>query len=179
MHSENPSDDWMNPGIVDPPTVDSEWSMLQEPTINGVRVKDIRPVVTGDGCLTEVWRRDWDFDGLEIGQVFQRLLDPGAINGWHAHIVTTDRLFCAHGRVRVSLYDGRRSSPTFGAVWQRIIGAERPALILVPPGVWHAVTALGQRPSLLLNLVDQGYDYAAPDHRRLPLDTPHIPLRLR
>jgi dTDP-4-dehydrorhamnose 3,5-epimerase len=177
--ADDPKTDWMAPGEPDPPSVNSEWAPLQGPTIDGVAIKEVRPVVATDGCLTEVWRRDWDMGPGTVDQVFQRILDPGAINGWHAHASTTDRLFCAHGRIRLSLYDGRKSSPTFGYDWHRVLGAERPLLVVVPPGVWHAVTTLGPSPALVINLVDRAYDYSAPDHRRLPLDTPHIPVKLR
>lgn len=110
-------DDWMASGEADSASVNSEWVPAEGPTIDGVTTKEIRPVVIGDGCLTEVWRRDWGLGGADIDQVFQRIIDPGAINGWHAHAQTTDRLFCAHGRIRLSLYDGRKSSPTFGNTW--------------------------------------------------------------
>lgn len=172
------TDDWMDEGCADAPSIDSEWAPRDPVDIDGVTVKEIRPVLTGDGCLTEIWRQDWHLDELPVDQLFQRLLDPGSINGWHAHVRTTDRLFCAFGKIRLSLYDGRKSSPTFGKAWQTVIGAERPALILVPPGVWHAVTVLGTGPALLINAVDTAYDYDAPDHRRLPPDTPLIPLKL-
>jgi dTDP-4-dehydrorhamnose 3,5-epimerase len=82
------------------------------------------------------------------------------------------------GRIRLALYDGRKSSPTPGAVWQRVFGHERPLLVVVPPGVWHAVKALGASPSLILNAVDRGYNYEDPDSWRLPAGTPHIPLSL-
>ena len=180
MAEDDPAsiDDWMDRGKIDPSTVDSEWSPRLAPGIDGVRVKEIRPVLTGDGILTEIWRQDWNFDDLPVRQVFQRLLDPGTVNGWHAHVETSDRLFCAFGRIRLSLYDGRRPSPTYDASWETIIGAERPGLVFVPPGVWHAVSVLGDKPALLVNAVDKAYDYDRPDHRRLPLDTPHIPLKL-
>lgn len=171
-------DDWIVRGIADGQTVDENWNLVGTPHIEGVVTKEIRPVTLASGSLTEIWRSEWTLDSLGVGQVFQRLLDPGAVTGWHAHERTTDRLFCAFGRVRLSLYDGRRTSGTAGTVWQRVFGQERPLLVVVPPGVWHGVTALGASPALLLNLVDRSYAYDAPDHVRLPPDTPHIPLKL-
>ncbi len=82
------------------------------------------------------------------------------------------------GRIRLALYDGRKSSPTSGAVWQRVFGPERPLLVVVPPGVWHGLKVLGASPALVLNAVDRGYSHADPDSWRLPPDTPDIPLSL-
>ncbi len=174
----DPKDDWMARGVPDAKSVSPDWIPVGQPSIDGVAVKEIRSVPTSTGALTEIWRSEWRLDGLAVDQVFQRTVDPGAVTGWHAHAVTTDRLFCAWGRIRLSLYDGRKSSPTFGAVWHRIFGQERPLLVIVPPGVWHGVVGLGTAPSLLLNLVDKAYSYDSPDHWRLPPDTRLIPYSL-
>ena len=78
----------------------------------------------------------------------------------------------------LGLYDGRKSSPTFGTVWQRVFDHERPLLVVAPPDVWHGLRTLGAVPSLILNLVDRAYAYESPDHWRLPPDSPQIPLSL-
>jgi dTDP-4-dehydrorhamnose 3,5-epimerase len=174
----NLTDDWMATGKSDSQTVDQDWNIIGQPRIEGVACKEIRPVTTGKGTLTEVWRPEWALDGFAVGQIFQSLLDPGTVSDWHAHAETTDRLFCAMGRIRLALYDGRKSSPTYGAVWQRVFGHERPLLVVVPPGVWHGLKTLGTTPSLILNLVDRAYAYENPDHWRLPPDTPNIPFSL-
>ena len=168
----------MATGGIDRQTVDQDWNVVGQPGIEGVACKEIRPVATSRGPLTEIWCSEWGLDALAVGQVFQSLLDPGTVTDWHAHEQTTDRLFCAAGRIRLALYDGRKSSPTFGTVWQRVFGHERPLLVVVPPGVWHGLRTLGTTPSLILNLVDRAYSYESPDHWRLPPDTPHIPLSL-
>ena len=171
-------ENWMTQGEQDPPSVTSDWLPIEKPSILGVAVKEIRPVAASTGYLTEIWRREWGLDDLSIDQVFQRTLEPGGVTGWHAHAVTTDRLFCASGSVRLSLFDGRKSSPSFGHLWHRIIGDRRPVLIVVPPGVWHGVKTVSATPALILNLVDRAYSYDAPDHWRLPADTEHIPFKL-
>jgi dTDP-4-dehydrorhamnose 3,5-epimerase len=176
--SADPTLDWIAQGEADRQTVDASWNLVNIPYIEGVVVKEIRPVTVGSGCLTEIWRQEWSLDPLAIGQVFQRVMDPGSMSGWHAHAHTTDRLFCGFGRIRLSLYDGRKSSPTSGGVWQRVFGEHRPVLVVVPPGVWHGLNALGTTPALVLNLVDQAYSYDRPDHRRLPPDTPLFPIKL-
>ena len=135
----------------------------------------ITNVLTRNGSLTEVWRRDWKLDDLPVGQVFQRILEPGATSGWHAHAVTTDRLFCASGRILLALYDARIDSRTHCKAIDFRLGMERPAVVVVPPGVWHGVKNIGSLPALFLNIVDVAYDYEDPDHYRLPIDTPLIP----
>jgi dTDP-4-dehydrorhamnose 3,5-epimerase len=169
---------WSIRGEKDPELIKPDWSPVDPPHLEGVVARQITNVLTRSGYLTEAWRRDWELDDLPVGQVFQRTLDPGEASGWHAHAVTTDRLFCAHGRIVLALYDGRIDSPTHCKAIDFRLGLERPAVIVVPPGVWHGVKNIGSTPALFLNIVDIAYDYEAPDHFRLPIDTPLIPYQL-
>jgi dTDP-4-dehydrorhamnose 3,5-epimerase len=168
-------DDWSIEGKRDAQLVRSDWTPTDILPIEGVRSQLIGNVLRDNGTLTEVWREDWALDPLPVGQVFQRSLHPGARSAWHAHRVTTDRLFCATGRLKIVLYDARVDSPTHGTVAEYRSGEERPAIITVPPGVWHGVQNIGTTVSILLNLVDLAYAYDAPDHYRIDADSPDIP----
>jgi dTDP-4-dehydrorhamnose 3,5-epimerase len=109
---------------------------------------------------------------------FIATLDPGRVAAWHVHGRTIDRLHVVAGRVRVVLYDAREGSPNFGVVNDDLIfGEHRPATIVVPPGVWHGLKNIGATTAAVVNLVDREYDYATPDHLRLPEDCPQIPYR--
>jgi len=50
-------------------------------------------------------------------------------------------------------------------------------VLSIPPGVVHGVQATGGQSAVLVNAVDRAYSYSAPDHHRLPLDSPEIPYR--
>lgn len=156
-------------------SITGDWLPLQE-LIAGVRVKEVRNVLKNGGdVLCEVFRRDWFLDEGAIDQVFQTVMNPGAISGWHVHRFTTDRLFVSQGRMLIVLYDNREDSATHGRVNEFRFGAVRPALITVPPGIWHAVRNVSSTPSVLLNLPDRAYCYEDPDHWRLPIETEKIP----
>lgn len=169
---------WSVVGPKDPQLVRPDWTEADPVLIDGVVPRAITNVLTDDGYLTEIWRAEWDGTGGSVGQVFQRIIEAGAASGWHAHAGTTDRLFCATGRVLVALFDARSSSPTHRTVATYRLGAERPAVIPVPPGVWHGVRNIGTDAAVFVNVVDQAYDYQDPDHFRLPIDTPLIPFEL-
>ncbi|MDX1648635.1 MAG: dTDP-4-dehydrorhamnose 3,5-epimerase [Myxococcota bacterium] len=171
----DPTSGWSVVGERDPQTVGPDWLPAEPCPIHDVAVQEIRGVATGTGTLTEIYREDWKLDDGGVAQVFQRSLDPGAVSAWHAHGLATDRLFAARGRVRLVLYDARMASPSHGTLWERVFGRDRPLLVVVPPGVWHGVQALGHEPSLLVNVVDRAFAYEGPDHWRLPADTAEIP----
>ncbi len=158
-------------------SVTADWQRRQS-LIEGVVCKEVRAVLGGGGALTEIWRSDWGLDDAGLAQVFAKTMPGHAISGWHAHQHTTDRLFALAGQVRIVLFDARSDSPTQGVINEFIAGDGRPMLVVVPPGVWHAVR--NEHPAasaLLLNLVDVAYRYDAPDHVELPLDHPDIPYR--
>lgn len=171
---------WLPPGAVrDHQSTDADWNFVGRRLIDGVVVREVRNVPKSNGMVTEIFRRDWFDREIEIDQVFQAIVESGCVSAWHAHAETTDRLFVNQGLIRVVLYDSRPDSPTHGLVNEFVMGLHRPGLVVVPPRVWHGVQNLLNRPGALLNLPDRGYQYAEPDHWRLPADTPLIPYRFQ
>ncbi len=169
---------WLIEGAIkDAQSITAAWDPLAMTLIAGVQVREVKHVVKGNGRLMEIYREDWQLDDLPVAQVFEVMMVPGCISAWHAHEHTTDRLFVTRGVMRIVLYDGREDSPTFGLVNEFRLGAMRPALVVVPPKVWHGVQNIDNEPACLLNLVDQAYRYEDPDHWRVPHDTPAIPYR--
>jgi dTDP-4-dehydrorhamnose 3,5-epimerase len=170
--------DWRLPGVrKDAQSITSDWEMSGLRLIDGARLREVKHVPKRDGHLVEIFRSDWRLDEGGVDQVFRIVLFPGAVNAWHGHEATTDRLFVSDGLVQVVLYDSRPASPTRGLVCELRLGELRPALLVVPPRVWHGVKNVGPRPACLLNLVDRAYRYDDPDHWRLPWDSPEVPFR--
>jgi dTDP-4-dehydrorhamnose 3,5-epimerase len=169
---------WQIPGCrKDAQSITRDWHPSDRPLIEGVRVKESRNVIKGNGHLTEMYRSDWLDTNQAIDQVFQVAINPGGLSAWHAHGFATDRLFCISGRLLIVLYDGRQDSSTYRLVNEFYCGLARPTLIVVPPGVWHGVHNIGHEPGILVNMVDKAYRYEDPDHWRLPADTREIPYR--
>lgn len=170
------SDAWRPDGAVkDRQTITARWTPSAQRLIDGVSVREVLNVPKANGYLTEMYRRDWAESAGAIDQIFQVVLDPGAISAWHAHANTIDRLFVSYGRMRIVLYDGREDSPTHGMLNEFRFGTIRPAMIHVPARVWHGVQNVDAGVSILVNVVDRAYDYDDPDHWRVPADSPEIP----
>lgn len=159
----------------DQQSITKDWSPSQLQLIDGVVIKEVRPVLTGYGHLTEIFRREWLSDCKEVDQIFASTLQPGGISAWHAHEFTTDRLFVVSGQLRIVLYDARTQSATFGLINELKLAMQRPMLVIVPPKVWHGVQNYGSSPSILLNAVDRAYQYDSPDHWRVAANSSHIP----
>lgn len=167
---------WLLDGATrDTQTITASWTPAKLKLIDGVEVHEVANVPKRQGYLTEIFRAGWMHDGVAVDQVFQVVLNSGAISAWHAHELTTDRLFVANGLMRIVLYDAREESRTCGLINELIFGTVRPALVTVPPQVWHGIQNIAEGPSTIVNIVDRAYDYAAPDHWRVPHDSPQIP----
>ncbi len=169
---------WVLDGTIkDPQSVSPQWQSTRLNLIEGVKVQEVKTVVKNNGYLTEIYRNDWGLDDVGVGQVFQVSLFPGGISAWHAHEVTTDRIFVNSGLIKVVLYDSREGSPTFGQINEFRCGLLRPMLIIIPPKVWHGVQNITNENASLLNIVDKEYQYDNPDHWRLSLDSEEIPYK--
>ncbi|MGZ5473103.1 MAG: polysaccharide biosynthesis C-terminal domain-containing protein [Thermoanaerobaculia bacterium] len=170
------ADQWRIAGArKDRQTITARWTPSDMRLIDGVTIREVLHVPKSNGYLTEIFRSDWPESRGEIGQVFQVVLEPGAISAWHAHATTTDRLFVSHGRARIVLHDAREESPTRGITNEFRFGTIRPALIHLPPRIWHGVQNVSDGPAIIINIVDRAYDYEDPDHWRVPADSPEIP----
>jgi len=166
---------WKKSGIKkDKQSITSQWEFSEIELIHGVVVKRIKNVIGNNGHLTEIWRKDWGLDSGEVNQVFQNVLQPNKISGWHAHEYTIDRIMVNWGTMKIVLADTRPDSPTNGMINEFQIGVLDPTIIIIPTKVFHAVQNIDHQPSALLNLVDTAYQYTDPDHWRIPLDSDQI-----
>lgn len=171
---------WLLPNATrDKQSVTSDWAMAGVTMIDGVQLREIKNVPKNTGSLVEIVRTEWLGDHTTIAQVFQVTLLPQAISAWHAHEKTRDRLFVNRGLIKIVLYDAREGSPTFGEINEFKLGSIRPALLVVPPKIWHGVQNISEEPSTILNLVDRAYSYENPDHWRVDVNSPEIPYRFQ
>ncbi len=158
----------------DEPLVTADWSSTAT-LIDGVKIVEVRNVVTGNGITTELFRRDWDIFDVEITHAIHVHFRAGALSGWHSHRFKTDHLFVVSGLVKAVLFDDREGSSTRGQVNEFFLSHARPQLVVIPPLVFHALQALGSEEAAFVNYFDHLYQYDDPDDHRLPLGTPQIP----
>jgi dTDP-4-dehydrorhamnose 3,5-epimerase len=145
------------------------------PKIDGVKILELGNVLTRSGWMTEVFRKDWS--GVEIvpQQINWVELNPNGVTDWHRHAAQTDHLIGVGGSVKLVLWDGRADSSTFQETEVIRMGAIRPVMVIVPPGVWHALRNESGQPAGYLNVTDQLYNHERPDNWRLPPDMAEIP----
>lgn len=162
-------------GHRDPQTVVAGGVRAAPPRIAGVEVVELGNVLTRSGWMTEVFRSDWAKIGIQPKQINWVQLNPNGVTDWHRHIRQTDHLIGVGGNIRLALWDGRTGSRTSGAGEIFRMGAIRPVMVIVPPGVWHALRNESGEPAGYLNITDQLYEHESPDNWRLPPGTAGVP----
>lgn len=137
--------------------------------INGVLVRPLTWHSDQRGSLAELVRADDpELMIVPFGQVYVTTLYPGVVKAWHLHRTQWDRMVCLRGRVLLGLVDGREDSPTRGAQMRLVLGDRDFHVVLIPAGVWHGLKNIAGDEAMVVNVVSQPYDAAAPDEVRAP-----------
>lgn len=140
--------------------------------VHGVKTKPLRLIPDERGWLMEILRSDDTELFTTFGQVYVSATYPGVVKAWHYHERQVDNFACVSGMVKLVLVDTRPDSPTNGAVDEFFIGTQNPLLVQVPCLVYHGWKCIGPEVSLVVNVPNEPYHYAAPDEHRLsPHDT--------
>ncbi len=133
--------------------------------IEGVAARRARVLPDERGRLGEILRADdpW-FE--KFGQVYFTTTYPGVVKAWHFHRLQTDHFYCIQGTVKLGLYDARENSATRGEVNEIYLSEHRPALVRIPPGVYHGWMCVSDVESIVVNVTTECYNYAKPDEYR-------------
>ena len=130
--------------------------------IPGVLLQSLARAEDSRGWLTELFRADvLEAAGLAEAQPVMGYLSmtkPGVVRGPHEHREQTD-IFALAGPsdFEITFWDNRPGSPTFGRRETLVLGASRPATLIVPPGVVHAYRNIGKEDGWVLNFANRLY----------------------
>ena len=141
--------------------------------IEGVVLKNLKPILDERGYLQECFRSDWPIF-KKFGQAYITVAFPNVVKAWHSHKIQTDNMVCIEGNAKLVLYDNRKESHTSGMINEIFFGEKNPALISIPPNIWHGFKAIGAKKIIVLNIPTELYNYDKPDEYRLPHDTDEI-----
>jgi dTDP-4-dehydrorhamnose 3,5-epimerase len=141
--------------------------------IDGVVMKECTVHADDRGTLVEVIRDDEPVF-RDVKQTTLTVTYPGVIKAFHWHVRQWDVWFFASGNAQVVLYDLREGSPTCGQTQVLYMGAAKPRVVAIPPGVAHGYRVLGTEPVALFYHTTEHYDAANPDEERIPFDDPRI-----
>ena len=120
--------------------------------IDGVIIRELKKYTDQRGWLIELFRQD-ELD-TEVYPVMSYISEtkPGIARGPHEHVDQTDYFgFIGPSDFDLYLWDNRKNSPTYMKKIVTRLGASKPAIAIVPPGVVHAYRNVGEVPGIVFN----------------------------
>lgn len=124
--------------------------------IKDVIIKELNKYEDQRGWLAEFWRNDEISYNPAMGYV--SVTKPGVARGPHEHVRQADCfVFVGPGSFEVYLWDRREDSETNGEHMRVILGADKPGMVIVPPGVVHGYKCVGDTDAYCINLPDKLY----------------------
>jgi len=153
--------------------------------LNGVEVLRLRRHVDDRGYFMELFRANAThegseelarfFDGVEVAQLNYSIIDRSStVKGLHYHLGQMDIWFCPpESKMKIVLWDLRRSSSTSGRVQVVVAGGGQDVLVKIPAGVAHGYRPLSE-PCALFYIVTRPFDLQDPDEYRVAWDHPRV-----
>lgn len=139
------------------------------PTIQGVKLIDLRAHTDNRGWLTELLRCDAShFVGF--GQLYLvNNFKAGIVRAFHMHLEQDEVFFVTSGVIQFILVDERAKSSSKRDLNSFVLIAERPQALFVPHGIQHGSMALTDGAQITA-ITNAPYNQENPDEVRQPAD---------
>ena len=126
--------------------------------IEGVIIRELKRYDDERGWLTELFRQDELDPEFHPVMSYVSMTKPGVARGPHEHIRQSD-CFCFIGPsiFRLYLWDNRADSPSHGVKATFDFDESTPVLVIVPPGVVHAYSNIGEKDGIIYNAPNRLY----------------------
>ena len=125
--------------------------------IDGCIISPLKQYADHRGWLAEFFRHDELPSQLHPVMGYISMTLPGIARGPHEHVHQTDLFLFFSGQFKLYLWDSRKDSATSGHRLILTVGAENQVAAIVPPGVVHAYSNVGQTEALVVNCPNQLY----------------------
>ena len=136
--------------------------------IGDVVISNFRKAIDERGWLTEIFRHDDLPEEYHPAMCYVSVTLPGVLRGPHEHVDQADLFaWVGPGDFKVSLWDNRPESPTYGNRMEFFMGANNPGSAIIPKGVVHCYRCISADPGFVINCPNRLY---AGDGKLSPVD---------
>lgn len=125
--------------------------------IEGVKIVKKKQIIDERGKIMHMLRND-DKDFKKFGEIYFSCTFPGSIKAWHLHKKMTLNYAVVTGKIKLVLYDQRKTSRTYNKIQEIYMSTENYSLIIVPPMIWNGFKAIGNEPCIVANCSDIPHD---------------------
>ena len=121
--------------------------------IHDVKITPLKIISDERGKVMHMLRVDSDiFD--KFGEIYFSTIFYKSIKAWHLHKEATLNYVCMKGRVKLVLFDDRKTSPSKGKFQKLILSPEDYFLVTIPNNIWNGFKGLDQDESIIANCLN-------------------------
>jgi len=140
--------------------------------IEGVILLPLKQIEDERGAVLHMLRSDSEFFS-KFAEVYFSIVNPGAVKAWKRHKEMAQRFAVPVGRVRLVLFDDRKSSKSSGTLEEIVLGRpDRYYLVCIPPLIWYGFQGISKAQALLANCSDILHD--AKEAENLPVKNDYL-----
>lgn len=118
--------------------------------IDGVKISPLKIIKDERGKVMHMLRTDSEVFS-KFGEIYFSTINFNFIKAWHLHKEATLNYVCLHGKVRLVLFDDRKTSKTNGNYQELILSPENYRLITIPNNIWNGFKGLSESKSIIAN----------------------------
>lgn len=149
-----------------------------KPSIDGVRIINVKNHVVEGGDFTELFRirKDGNIEleelpSFKIAQINRTMIFPEVIKAWHLHLKQDEIWYIApSSHLFVGLWDVRKKSETSGSIMRIVLGGGDSKLLFIPRGVAHGCANFSKKPVDVYYFINGQFDKDNPDEKRISWD---------
>ena len=121
--------------------------------IHDVKITPLKIISDERGKVMHMLRVDSDiFD--KFGEIYFSTIFYKSIKAWHLHKEATLNYVCMKGRVKLVLFDDRKTSTSKGKYQELILSPEDYFLVTIPNNIWNGFKGLDQDESIIANCLN-------------------------
>jgi len=121
--------------------------------IEGIKITPLKIIKDHRGSVMHMIRNDNEvFE--EFGEIYFSTIFENKIKAWHLHKEATLNYACVFGKVKLVLFDERKTSKTYGEYQELFLSLDNYSLITIPPNIWNGFKGMNKESSIIANCLD-------------------------
>ena len=121
--------------------------------IEGIKITPLKIIKDHRGSVMHMIRNDNEvFE--EFGEIYFSTIFENKVKAWHLHKEATLNYACVFGKVKLVLFDERKTSKTYGKYQELFLSLDNYSLITIPPNIWNGFKGMNKESSIIANCLN-------------------------
>ena len=121
--------------------------------IEGIKITPLKIIKDHRGSVMHMIRNDNEvFE--EFGEIYFSTIFENKVKAWHLHKEATFNYACVFGKVKLVLFDERKTSKTYGEYQELLLSLDNYSLITIPPNIWNGFKGMNKESSIIANCLN-------------------------